>query len=151
LARLAVRAPALVAVKGVGPETAGALLVAAGDNPDRLRSEGAFARLCGVEPLPASERDAIVAVLRALGEPMRLEIYRLIAAQDGPLCVCDIAERFPLQQPTISYHLRVLREAELVTVCREGKWAYYAPNAKGLDILRDAPSQLVPATLAVAR
>jgi transposase len=47
-------APALVAVKGIGSETAGALLVAAGDNPDRLRSEAAFAQLCGVAPLPVS-------------------------------------------------------------------------------------------------
>jgi transposase len=47
-------APALVAIKGVGTETAGALLVAAGDNPERLRSEGAFAHLCGVAPVPAS-------------------------------------------------------------------------------------------------
>ena len=71
-----------------------------------------------VEPLPATERDELVAVLRALGEPMRLEIYRLIAAQDAPLCVCDVVERFPLQQPTISHHLRVLREARLVNVTR---------------------------------
>jgi transposase len=47
-------APALVAIKGVGADTAGALLVAAGDNPDRLPSDAAFARLCGVAPLPAS-------------------------------------------------------------------------------------------------
>jgi transposase len=47
-------APALVAVKGVGTETAAALLVAAGDNPKRLRSEAAFAQLCGVAPIPAS-------------------------------------------------------------------------------------------------
>jgi transposase len=47
-------APALLAAKGLGVETAGALLVAAGDNPDRVRSEAAFARLCGVAPLPAS-------------------------------------------------------------------------------------------------
>ena len=47
-------APALVAVKGVGTDTAAALLVAAGDNPDRLRSEAAFAHLCGVAPVPAS-------------------------------------------------------------------------------------------------
>src|SRR5204863_3304966 len=47
-------APTLVALKGLGPETAGALLVAVGDNGDRLRSEAAFARLCGVAPLPAS-------------------------------------------------------------------------------------------------
>jgi transposase len=47
-------APALVAIKGVGTDTAGTLLVAAGDNPDRLRSEAAFAHLCGVAPIPAS-------------------------------------------------------------------------------------------------
>jgi len=47
-------APTLVAIKGVGTDIAGTLLVAAGDNPDRLRSEGAFAQLCGVAPLPAS-------------------------------------------------------------------------------------------------
>jgi transposase len=47
-------APALVAAYGVGPDTAGALLVAAGDNPDRLRSEACFARLCGVAPIEAS-------------------------------------------------------------------------------------------------
>jgi ArsR family transcriptional regulator len=103
-----------------------------------------------VEPLPATQRDELVAVLRALGEPMRLEIYRLIAAQEAPLCVCDIVDRFPLQQPTISHHLRVLREAQLVTVCREGKWAYYSPNPKGLELLRDAASQLAPASLALS-
>jgi transposase len=47
-------APALVAIKGVGADTAGALLVAVGDNPERLRSEAAFAHLCGVAPVPAS-------------------------------------------------------------------------------------------------
>jgi transposase len=46
--------PALLAIKGVGPDTAGQLLVTAGDNPHRLRSETAFAMLCGVAPLPAS-------------------------------------------------------------------------------------------------
>ena len=55
LARLvAAAAPTLCALKGVGPDVAGAVLVAAGDNPERLRSEGAFANLCGVAPLPAS-------------------------------------------------------------------------------------------------
>jgi transposase len=55
LARLvAAAAPALCALKGVGTDVAGAVLVAAGDHPERLRSEGAFANLCGVAPLPAS-------------------------------------------------------------------------------------------------
>jgi ArsR family transcriptional regulator len=81
---------------------------------------------------------------------MRLEIYRLIAAQEVPLCVCDVVERFPLQQPTISHHLKVLREAELVSVSRQGKWAYYSPNPKGLKLLRDAAACLTPTRLAVA-
>ena len=51
---VATAAPELIAVKGVGADIAGALLVAAGDNPDRLRSEAAFASLCGVAPIPAS-------------------------------------------------------------------------------------------------
>ena len=51
---VAAAAPGLLALKGVGPDIAAALLLAAGDNPQRLRSEAAFARLCGVAPLPAS-------------------------------------------------------------------------------------------------
>jgi transposase len=55
LARLtAEAAPALMKLKGVGPDVGGALLVAAGDNPERLRSEAAFASLCGISPVPAS-------------------------------------------------------------------------------------------------
>ena len=100
-----------------------------------------------VAPLPASERDALVAVFRALGEPTRLEIMRLIAAQPGPLCVCDVVERFPLQQPTISHHLRVLREAGLVTVSRRGVWAYYAADPRGLALLRAAADQVDAARL----
>ena len=51
---LAATAPELLGLFGVGPDTAAALLVTAGDNPDRLRSEAAFAHLCGVAPIPAS-------------------------------------------------------------------------------------------------
>jgi transposase len=47
-------APALLLLPGIGTDVAGALLVTAGDNPERLGSESAFARLCGVAPLPAS-------------------------------------------------------------------------------------------------
>ena len=95
-----------------------------------------------VEPLPASDRDALVAVLRALGEPTRLEIMRLVAVQAEPICVCDIVERFQVQQPTISHHLKVLREAGLVTVSRRGVWAYYAADPRGLEILGQAASMV---------
>ncbi|MDR7555613.1 MAG: metalloregulator ArsR/SmtB family transcription factor [Armatimonadota bacterium] len=68
--------------------------------------------------------EARAAVLTALGDPVRLGIVELLAGHDR-LCVCDIVEAFPLGQPTISHHLRVLREAGLVDVERRGHWAFY--------------------------
>ena len=99
-------------------------------------------------PLPVAERDELVAVLRALADPTRLEVFRLIAAQSGPLCVCDIVDRFDLRQPTISHHLKVLREAGLVTVSRRGTWAYYAVNPHGLEQARAGLEALMPHPLA---
>ena len=84
-------------------------------------------------------------MFRALGDATRLEIFRLVAAQPAPICVCDIVARFDLRQPTISHHLRVLREAGLVTSERRGVWMYFAPSAQGLRILRDAVEALHPA------
>jgi ArsR family transcriptional regulator len=83
-----------------------------------------------------------VGVFRALGDPTRLEIFRLIAAQADPICVCDIVGRFEVSQPTISHHLKVLREAGLVTVSRRGIWAYYAPNPQGLALLHEVGNNL---------
>jgi ArsR family transcriptional regulator len=103
-----------------------------------------------VQTLPAAERDSLVAVFRALGEPTRLEMLRLIAAQPGPICVCDVVERFPLQQPTISHHLKVLRAAGLVTVSRRGVWAYYAPDPRGLALLVTASAQIDPVRAEIA-
>ena len=48
-----------------------------------------------------------MAVYRALGDATRLEVFRLIAAQTDPICVCDIVARFELSQPTISHHLKM--------------------------------------------
>ena len=78
-----------------------------------------------------AEGAALVAGFRALGDPTRLEIFHLIASQYEPICVCDIVERFDLSQPTISHHLKTLRDAGLVTVSRQGVWAFYALNPAG--------------------
>jgi ArsR family transcriptional regulator len=69
--------------------------------------------------------DAHLAVLRALGDETRLRIVSLLAAAQGELCVCDIEARFALSQPTISHHLRLLREAGVVQSERRGTWVYY--------------------------
>src|SRR5947208_1057133 len=91
-----------------------------------------------VAPLPDDQRDAVVALFHALADPTRLEIFRLIASQTAPICVCDIVDRFAVTQPTISHHLRVLREAGLVSVSRRGVWAYYTADDRGLAMLAQA-------------
>jgi ArsR family transcriptional regulator, arsenate/arsenite/antimonite-responsive transcriptional repressor len=97
-----------------------------------------------------ARRDRLVAVCRALGDATRLEVFRLIAAQTAPICVCDIVDRFDVSQPTISHHLKSLRDAGLVKVSRRGVWAFYAVDPEGLELLRDAPDELAPGKLADA-
>lgn len=91
-----------------------------------------------VAPLSEEQRTGLVSVFHALGDPTRLEIFRLIVGQPEPICVCDIVDRFDVTQPTISHHLRVLREAGLVTVSRRGVWAYYTADDQGRHVLSDA-------------
>jgi ArsR family transcriptional regulator len=63
---------------------------------------------------------------KVLGDPVRLRVLSLIAARKGgDVCVCDITDGFDLTGPTISYHLRQLREAGLVDCERRGTWVYY--------------------------
>ncbi len=108
----------------------------------RARPEGCCP-IRSVPPLATPWRERLVAGYRALGDPTRLEILRLVAAQEGPTCVCDIVDHFELSQPTISHHLKVLREARLLTQSRIGVWSFYAldPDAAahlgGLESLLD--------------
>ncbi|TAH37188.1 MAG: ArsR family transcriptional regulator [Planctomycetota bacterium] len=78
-----------------------------------------------------------VRLFRALGDEARLEIVGLLAAAKGALCACDIESHFTLSQPTISHHLRVLRDAGLVTSDRRGTWVYYSLGRDTLRQLRE--------------
>jgi len=70
-------------------------------------------------------------LFKAVGDPYRLRILATLARADHEVCVCDFTAALPLNQPTVSHHLRVLREAGLVTSERRGTWVYYqlAPDA----------------------
>jgi ArsR family transcriptional regulator, arsenate/arsenite/antimonite-responsive transcriptional repressor len=74
-------------------------------------------------------------LFKALGDETRLEMLGLLAAAGSELCVCDIESHFELSQPTISHHLKILREAHLVTSDRRGTWVYYALDRDTLRLL----------------
>ena len=70
----------------------------------------------------------------ALGDEIRLKIVHLLAQHDA-LCVCELEQAFDVGQPTISHHLKILREAHLVDVQRRGTWAYYSLRRDALKAL----------------
>jgi ArsR family transcriptional regulator len=65
--------------------------------------------------------------LKALADPVRLQLFSAIASREGgEACVCDISDGIEVSQPTVSHHLKVLRDAGLLTSERRGSWVYYA-------------------------
>lgn len=73
--------------------------------------------------------------LKAMGDPTRLRMLDLLAQQREPLCVCDMTDRFPQNQPTISHHLKLLREAGLIASEKRGIWTYYWATEDGRSSL----------------
>lgn len=63
--------------------------------------------------------------IKILAHPIRLQILDLLAGNEGKMCVCDLEEALPVRQPTISHHLRLLRDAGLIDCERDGLWVYY--------------------------
>ena len=81
---------------------------------------------CGPDtpPLDALESESLAARFKALADPTRVAIVNRLASCDE-CCVCDLTAAFDLAQPTVSHHLKVLRDAGLVAASRRGTWAYY--------------------------
>jgi ArsR family transcriptional regulator len=78
------------------------------------------------EPLDAADAVDLARMFKALADPVRLRLLSLIASHEGgEACVCDLTGPFDVSQPTISHHLKVLREAGLVGSERRGTWVYY--------------------------
>jgi ArsR family transcriptional regulator, arsenate/arsenite/antimonite-responsive transcriptional repressor len=90
----------------------------------------AVAEACAIplvrEPMGETAAAGLAQVFKALGDPVRLRLVSLIGAhQGGEVCVCDLTTAFDLTQPTISHHLKVLREAGIIDSERRGTWVYY--------------------------
>jgi ArsR family transcriptional regulator len=96
---------------------------------------------CRVAPLvraPLSRESAITlaATLKALSDPVRLRLLSVVASHDGgEACVCDLSAGIELSQPTISHHLKVLRDAGLLDSERRASWVYYRVNRTVLQQL----------------
>ena len=78
------------------------------------------------EPVGEDVAAGLARVFKALADPVRLRLVSLIGAHAGDeACVCDLTSAFGLTQPTISHHLKVLREAGIIISERRGTWVYY--------------------------
>ena len=85
-------------------------------------------RCCEPVVYPDVERqqaERMAAIAKALGDPVRLQLVDVLRKHAGKVCVCELVPLFDLSQPTVSHHLKVLREAGIVDSERQGLWAYY--------------------------
>lgn len=102
---------------------------------DPLTGDGCCTPLAG-EPLSAEQSADLARSFKALGDPVRLRLLSLIASHEGgQACVCDLADVFELTGPTISHHLKVLRQAGLIEGERRGTWIYYRVLPEPLEHL----------------
>ncbi len=107
---------------------------------------------CPIAPtsvaIPSVPISRLTSLARALADETRLRLLVLLTHYAEPLCVCHLVEQVPVGQPTVSHHLRILREAGLVTVERRGTWAYYAATPLAHNVLRQLSHLLAdPATV----
>jgi ArsR family transcriptional regulator, arsenate/arsenite/antimonite-responsive transcriptional repressor len=72
-----------------------------------------------------AQAERMATVAKALGDPIRMQLVDVLRKHAGKVCVCELVPLFDLSQPTVSHHLKVLREAGIVGSERQGLWAYY--------------------------
>ena len=104
--------------------------------PKQKRAAGE--RCCEPVVYPDVERDRalrMAEVAKALGDPIRLQLVDVLGKHAGKVCVCELVPLFDLSQPTVSHHLKVLRQAGIVGAERDGLWAYYYVNPDALKEL----------------
>jgi len=87
--------------------------------------------------LSDSEFDLYLNMLKALGHPVRLKMVDLIQAGGGEICVCEFENYFNLSQPTISHHLKILRDAGIIRSRQDGSWVRHSIEPVAFAHLRD--------------
>lgn len=108
--------------------------------------EGACCAPLAREPISAGGADELAPLFKAVADPIRLRLLSLIACHDGgEACVCDLLGPFDVSAPSISYHLKILREAGLITSERRGTWVYYRASPEVMAQMSAALAPCLPA------
>lgn len=84
------------------------------------------------------------ALLKALADPHRLAILATLARAENDVCVCDFTSGLPLNQPTVSHHLKILRDSGLVSSERRGTWVYYRLSNDARERIGAALDRVLP-------
>lgn len=98
-------------------------------------TEVACCTAINTNPIDTVLAEELAEAFDALGDPYRMAIIHLIAATGEGVCVVDVERHLPVSQSTVSYHLRTLLDAGLITQERRGKWNYYSLNPIRLSFL----------------
>jgi len=101
-------------------------------------STGACCEPLAAAALDAAQAGTLAPMFKALGDPIRLRLLSMItSAKAGEMCVCDLTPAFDVSGPTISHHLKVLREAGLIEGDRRGTWVWYRPLPDAMRALAE--------------
>jgi ArsR family transcriptional regulator, arsenate/arsenite/antimonite-responsive transcriptional repressor len=101
-------------------------------------------RCCPPADVDLADRSSEADLFKALADPHRLTILATLARAGDEVCVCDFTSALPLNQPTVSHHLKILRDAGLVTWERRGTWVYYRLAGDAKARLAAAVGSLIP-------
>jgi ArsR family transcriptional regulator len=118
-----------------------------GDCPPEVPGGGDCCAPLACEPLAEAGARELALLFKAVADPVRLRLLSLIACHEGgESCVCDLLDAFDMTPPSVSYHLRILREAGLISSERRGTWVYYRVNP---GVMARMSAVLVPLGAAV--
>jgi len=88
------------------------------------------------EPITATQAADLARILKALADPVRLQIVSIVAAhENSEACVCELTDHLGLSQPNISYHLKLLVDAGIFTRDKRGVWSYYTLQPAALNAI----------------
>ncbi|MEO8713610.1 MAG: metalloregulator ArsR/SmtB family transcription factor [Acetobacteraceae bacterium] len=113
---------------------------------DRTDTTHTIAGCCGTIAAPSltePQAEEYASWFKALADPTRVRILNLLARNDEPICVCEIVDHFALGQPTISHHLKILKETCFVQAERRGTFMYYRINQNCVAGFPDAASRIM--------